>query len=407
MESNLNDLLVHTVQKVPRYKGILPELHRFPIVSKAEMVADWRSFIATETGALQEALVRSLADFYVYDRGAVGPLQIGDFHIEETSGTSGIPFRFPRTTSERSAIAIGIWKQRKIIDPKITFRSFYSFFHNPPGFVHARDPLDCSKENVLALYERLKGSHTRWIHSFPGLLLRHANALECGCNLSPITYAEVSGSFLSAEVADAVKNSLRLKLVNQYGCIEVLAIGYGTDCATFTVLKDNVHVDIVDEQGKCIEQPETEGRVVVTGLKQKVFPFIRYDLGDTAKWTCGEVGRQFILKDQNREYEDPARWGVFKTGARYFRTMLPRAYEQTGFIKMTFLQIREEGLNRFVLVTDANVKADQLRMSLERVCQLDPTLPSVAISLQVLRGAELELEKRKKPRLFLNRTPCR
>lgn len=70
--------------------------------------------------------------------------------------------------------------------------------------------------------------------------------------------------------------------LNHYGCREVGCIA--SECSIkngFHVLSHHNYVEIVDENGNPVNPGET-GRVIVTNLHNKVFPLIRYEIGDMA-----------------------------------------------------------------------------------------------------------------------------
>lgn len=402
-ESDVAKLLSHAVAAVPRYRGMDLRLEAFPIVSKVDILSDLDAFLAeglTQRAALVKAL--SASDLFHNERVSGDRVWQDGVVIEETTGTSGIPFRFVRTAAERARIATGVWRSRKGIDATVSPRKFYPFFHAPAGFRHAIDPLDCSSKNVIDLYKYLSERSISWIHLFPGLLLRHAEAI--GAELpagTSLKFAEVSGSFLTDEVVAAAKRNLRVDIVNQYGCMEVSVIGYGRDCCRFKVVDDNVLLEIVNEVGRPIRAEGEWGDVVVTGKHQYTLPFIRYRTGDRACWISQRVGSEFVLFDQNRDIEDKMRWGYWKSGARYFRTMLPRAYAKCGFVKIGFLQIRETGPSTFDLVVGPIPEGEKLRAALQEACREDPFIPGVQIALEVLKGEKFRLACSAKPRLFL------
>jgi phenylacetate-CoA ligase len=47
------------------------------------------------------------------------------------------------------------------------------------------------------------------------------------------------------------------------------------------------HVELLDEQGRCIDRPGVVGELVGTAFDNTVMPFVRYRIGDMAMWSAG------------------------------------------------------------------------------------------------------------------------
>jgi phenylacetate-CoA ligase len=90
------------------------------------------------------------------------------------------------------------------------------------------------------------------------------------------TGASTLYDFMRKEIEDVFK----CKVFNHYGSREVGAIA--SECFTqngLHILMDNVLIEIVDENGKPVENGE-EGELVVTTLNNFSMPLIRYKIGD-------------------------------------------------------------------------------------------------------------------------------
>lgn len=402
----LEELLSHAVHTVPRYHGAGVDLGAYPLVEKEDIIADQGSFISDKVSHLKPALLEALAKPQNFNNHWVGggAAWRNDILIEGTTGTTGVPFRFPRTRQERSRIALGVWRQRKVIDPLASSRHFYPFFHRADGLAHPVDPFDATPENVDRLYRSLAASGIRWLHSFPGLILSHLRMLsDEALRGHPLRYVELSGVFPSSEVVAGIRQRLGAEMVNQFGCMEVLAVGYGRNASSFDVLAENVYVEIVDDCGQAIDAPGIPGRLAVTARHQRLFPFIRYLTGDLAWWCEGGIGRQFVLVNRSRDSEDP-KWGSYRSGAHYFRVMLPKAFAISGLMPFRFLQIREEGESRFEVLTDRVANSDVFVRALGEVCRADPLTSDIVLSHLILDERALAAELQKKPRLFIPRS---
>jgi hypothetical protein len=397
------DLLQHCSVNVNRYKGLPRTLSAFPIIEKGEIVANYAAFIAGNLGIDQQELATVLNDEQRKRLSISEGTRWRNVVIEETSGTSGIPFNFPKMVAERAMAACEIWKWRRAIDPLVTSRTFYPFLHAPIGFVHPFAPSDTSPRNVADLYAYLSSNGTRWVHGPPEMLRQHAAVLR-GLDRHTVTVNifETTGLYLSEEARIEIE-STGLTVVNQYGCRETWVVGYGVGSSSeFKILTRNVFVEIIDESGCAIGNHETVGDVVVTARFARLMPFIRYRTGDRGSWVPGGAGKHLRLANTERE-QGAWRWGKWGSGSRFFRIMLSRAYMETGYIPMRILQIQETADSKFSIITDNTQRRHELCHTLERICATSAPRAHNEIfkfSAPVIDDTELARALAAKPCLF-------
>jgi phenylacetate-CoA ligase len=367
------------------------------------MIEDIGAFISDEVPYKKE-----LRDFLMDGtrrRNANGTSEViwkQDVVVEETSGTSGLPFNFPKTTAERLRSAIGIWKYRREIDPSVSTGKFYPFTHAPVSSDRILNPHDCSPSNVKAVYEHLEKAGVTWIHSSPALMLRHVAALGKNASLHPcLKFIELSGAFVTDEAKRCIEKGMSVRVINQYGCREVWAIGVSLDNKRFAAIEDNVFIEIVDENDRPIGESEVLGSLIVTARHQKLFPFVRYRTGDSAMWSSGGAGRSISLHQKfiSGETDNIANSGL--SGSEYFRMMLTRAYRITGFLSLRYLQVRQIGSHTFVLVTEGGPPGDRLRHALETVCNAKVSDQRINVLLQVASVDEVARMKSTQIPLFI------
>jgi len=372
-------------------------------VGKQDIVSNYTTFLAGNLGIDREELAAALRD----ERRKRASISEGarwrNVVIEETSGTSGVPFNFPKLVAERAMAACEIWKWRRKVDPLVTNRAFYPFLHAPIGFTHPYPPSDVSPDNIQKLYGLLSSKGVRWVHGPPELLRQHATLLrEIAQRDVTVKFFEVSGLYLSQEAKSAIEDA-SITVVNQYGCRETWVIGYGVGSTSeFEILTDNVFVELINESGNPVVDAETTGDIIVTARYPRLMPFIRYRTGDRGCWVPGHVGTRLSLANGERE-PGAWRWGKWDSGSRFFRIMLARAYLETGYIPMRYLQIREIGPANFAVVTDDIPRREELCRVLERVCQTSAPRGIEGIfqfRSQALVGEDLDRESTAKPRLF-------
>ena len=89
----------------------------------------------------------------------------------------------------------------------------------------------------------------------------------------------------------------------------------------------------VDENGVPVSADEPAERTLATGLANRTFPFIRYDLGDQVEWLSGPCacgGKFARLAEIGGRRDDDFRYGTTTVPASAFRHMLgtePRVSE--------------------------------------------------------------------------------
>ncbi|WP_428343119.1 phenylacetate--CoA ligase family protein [Mycobacterium sp.] len=131
---------------------------------------------------------------------------------------------------------------------------------------------------VLAAVDRYAPTHLVGYPSVIGRLARASLAGEIG--IRPVRVSTNSEPLLS-EDRDAIVNAWQVPLYNLWGSTElgVQAVGCGLGPGLH-VCEDEVILERVDRTGSPVAPDEPAARTLATGLSNRTFPFIRYDLGD-------------------------------------------------------------------------------------------------------------------------------
>jgi phenylacetate-CoA ligase len=215
-----------------------------------------------------------------------------------------------------------------------------------------------------------------------------------------VRFAESSGWSLAPEIRRMIEAKMNLTVVDQYGCREVWAIGTRVGDGPFRTVRDNVYVEILDDADQPIRQPGQEGRIVVTSLVQRLMPFIRYDTGDMGAWSSADPAFGFQLSDARQQNLLSA--GEKKiSGNSLFRSILVFAYRNIGHLPVSYIQIRQVGARRFVVITNRFPEATTLAKAVETLFNERKIWPAPAVftSLQ-LEEQEIHLALERKPMLF-------
>lgn len=146
-----------------------------------------------------------------------------------------------------------------------------------------------SDECVMSLFETFRTAKPEWIYTFASVLfvlLKKAERL--GLRLpDSIRYIEVVGEPFLPYYKDFSKKITGMRIHDAYGCTETNGIAYTCKNGHFHIMDENVITEIADESGKPLPYGKT-GFICVTGLYNRLMPFIRYRLNDMGELHKGE-----------------------------------------------------------------------------------------------------------------------
>ena len=208
-------------------------------------------------------------------------------------------------------------------------------------------------DEVLAAVESYAPTHLVGYASVIGRLARASLAGDL-----PIRPSRVSTNSepLLPEDRDAIVNAWQAPLHNLWGSTElgVQAVGCGHESGLH-ICEDEVILERVDGTGAPVAPDEPAVRTLATGLSNRTFPFIRYDLGDeitmmTDPCACGSAFAR--VADISGRRADEFVYGSHAVPASAFRHVLgtdPR------IVEYQVLQT-EDGVDVLV-VADADVQA--------------------------------------------------
>lgn len=93
-----------------------------------------------------------------------------------------------------------------------------------------------------------------------------------------------TSSPLTQIVREKIERAFHCKVMDQYGCCEMGNIAIQKPNEDFlTINSDYVHVDIVDSDDKLVSEEKIYGDILITELRTKEFPLIKYRLGDRSR----------------------------------------------------------------------------------------------------------------------------
>ena len=127
----------------------------------------------------------------------------------------------------------------------------------------------------------LNSLEIEWMQGYCSLIESVADyVIKSGHEVRPLKTVWCTSAPLKMPVRKKMEKAFHCKIMDQYGCNEMWNIAIQKkDEPYLTVSSDFVHVDTVSNEGKQTKTNE-KGEILITDLKCKAFPLIKYRLGD-------------------------------------------------------------------------------------------------------------------------------
>ena len=149
-----------------------------------------------------------------------------------------------------------------------------------------------TNENFISVINKINEFSPKAIYIQPSVLLFLVNNIETR-NLKlteSIKYIETTGELLDDTLKKICLEKLpKIKIVNMYGTEENNAIAFECPYHKLHILEENVYMQTIDND------VNGYGKAIITNLNNKVFPLIKYNVGDIIKLShcecqCGKKG---------------------------------------------------------------------------------------------------------------------
>lgn len=294
-ERRLKDILINAKRNVKFYADVLGEgienrdgmelLEQVPIVTKREIKDNIVDFVHT---GIDERILNDIRDYQKDFTKEYGyKSEIGQLHVEYTSGTTGNPFFSIKTKEERIQLGRASWYQRRKM-AHLNPKKMFCFMHSENKAIDElyRLPLN---EQIMFLQQN---SFESW-HIYPGKLDEYYRYLEqTGTQFKGVDYIECNGAYVSTNERQAYESMFNCKVLNNYGCREVWSIAYANSSDYLDINDNSVYLELLDDQDRPITKMNEIGNICLTSLYLQAMPFIRYKIGDRACFVqneCGEV----------------------------------------------------------------------------------------------------------------------
>ncbi|HEY7053172.1 MAG TPA: phenylacetate--CoA ligase family protein, partial [Mycobacterium sp.] len=200
-----------------------------------------------------------------------------------------------------------------------------------PGMQTVVIPAGAPFDEVLTATSAAQPTHLVGYSSVIGRLARASLAGEL--TLHPVRVSTNSEPLLD-EDRQAISDAWNATIHNLWGSTEigVHAVGCGVG-EGLHICEDEVVLERVDDDGIPVGPDQPAARTLATGLANRSFPFIRYDLDDQVELLAGRCpcGSAFArVADIDGRRDDDFRYGTTTVPASAFRHVLgtdPRIFE--------------------------------------------------------------------------------
>ncbi|HUC25357.1 MAG TPA: hypothetical protein VMA73_21845 [Streptosporangiaceae bacterium] len=157
-----------------------------------------------------------------------------------------------------------------------------------PGMETAVIPAGAPFGEILAAVAAARPTH---LVGFPSVIARLARATLAGeLAIRPVQVSTNSEPLTDGD-RQVIRDAWNVPVYNLWGSTEIGVQAVGcADGDGLHVCEDEVVLERVDDTGTPVAPDQPAARVLATGLANRAFPFIRYDLGDEVTYLPGQCG---------------------------------------------------------------------------------------------------------------------
>lgn len=277
--------------------------------------------------------------------------------IDYTSGSTGKPTKVARTENEVLKNRLNIWKLRREHYDNVVSCKRVEFARRTKYFIQNPDEIFCidknvmyikgiiSKELVYRYMELLEEYQPEFIISAPSFLWE---LVVIAKEYKPFKFSpkliECSGEFLFDYMKNEIEKYFQCKVINHYGSSEFWPIAFENKYGELAINKSEVFVEVVDTD------KDGYGKILITPLKLKAIPLVRYELGDIGRMLKSNYGDYEYIQMKNAKVTDYAitRDGN-KIGGFYFSEIVINELCRNGINGIRSWQIVQENLEQFIV----------------------------------------------------------
>lgn len=229
-----------------------------------------------------------------------------------TGGTSGKPLKLI-LPKNRYIHSLGFWhKELEWFGWKYHTRGVIRNHKLPEGRDYIISPI--LKEIIFdafriddkyakRIWQILKSKNIEYMHCYPSAIFQFLKL----CEKQKLDVSFIKACFLASEGVTEVQrhfieNEMDIKIYSFYGHSEKLIMaGSCPECNAYHIEESYGYCELIDKEGKVINEPCVMGEMVGTTFNNKHFPLIRYRTGDYSQYAlnteCPIHKKQYRLLD--------------------------------------------------------------------------------------------------------------
>jgi len=399
---NPKQLLEYVSQNIPYYKGLnSSSIEDFPIITKHQIRQNYEKFISDKYDR-KDFIVDILNGEKIKTHGWYNETQVFEnIVVEETSGTSGIPFLCFKTKKERAQLALSLWKARRQNNRNISPSNLFLFSHTGMNKENPR-AYDYNIEHLIDLYNQIIKGGFVGIHGTPTAFINHINSLKkqnVKLDFSKIKYIECTGSYLSTEAQNEIEEFYDANVINEYGTIETWPIGFGIKNNEIIVNTESIYLELIDDFGNVIKDIGKKGMVVVTTLMCKTMPFVRYSLGDYAEYISIGQQNKVIKLLEGREINIVKGFSPKVYGNQFFLNAIKTVCLNEKF-NISYVKIIQSKMDCFIIEINFIDNSERFMQKFNSFIRKN-LRKDIKIKYKFLMDEEIECRKYEKPNIFI------
>lgn len=231
---------------------------------------------------------------------------LSKYHLHTTSGSSGLSIRFYFSSWER------------ILKDYYVLRSYLNAGMN--WFVKTvalRDPIDITKPNILqrfglfryeyydiyqpieSIYEQIKKNNPNKIailKGYPSDLVNLANIVEKRKKFPKVDIIYSDSEVLDNSSREYISSVFQCDVLDFYASVECGMIAFQTpkSAGKYCINEDAVLLETIEQDGL--------SEVVISNLRNKTFPIIRYEIGDAIDFGDANIDKYTRFKTLKQIY---------------------------------------------------------------------------------------------------------
>ena len=275
----------YAYEHCPFYKNYYDSLGFSPSCLQSEM--DWN-----QVPILEKDMIRNGKEDFVSDEYSVS-----DLGVSTTGGSTGTPLKVYKSKHVHYEVlgwrALRWWGVSPADNEAILHRRVPTTFKERlinalmwwPTRRAFLSATAISESDIVRFLADVKKKRIHWMVGYCATLEHVADyVLRNHIDVQGIKLVWSTSSPLTDIVRRKIESAFHCQVMDQYGCCEMGHIAVQKPQEDFlTVNSDYVHVDIVDGTGKILTDEHGYGDVLITELKTKEFPLIKYRLGDKSR----------------------------------------------------------------------------------------------------------------------------